>query len=73
MIEKIVSDKTLFFNIVTSISYTFSPVMNKRLHAMLEKSAAVEMTHSFTAAMMASLLKRTTHCLTVLISIVWSP
>ena len=36
-IEKILSDKTLVFNIVTTINYAFSPVMNKTLHTMLVK------------------------------------
>jgi len=37
LIEQILNDKTLFFNIVTTISYLFSPAMNKSLHAMLVK------------------------------------
>ena len=36
-IEQILSYKTLFFNTVTTVSYAFSPVMNKRLHANLVK------------------------------------
>ena len=37
MIEQILSYKTLFFNIVTIISYTFSTEINKSLHAVLIK------------------------------------
>jgi len=35
LIEKILSYKTLFFSIVTTISYVFSPAMNKSLYALL--------------------------------------
>ena len=34
LIEQIFSYKTLFFNTVITISYTFSPVMNKSLYAV---------------------------------------
>jgi len=37
MIEHILSYETLFFNIVTTISYVFLPVMNKSLHSVLIK------------------------------------
>jgi len=37
MTEHILSYETLFFNIVTTISYAFLPAMNKSLHAMLVK------------------------------------
>ena len=37
LIEKILSYKTLFFNIVTTIGYALSPAMNKSLHAALER------------------------------------
>ena len=37
MIEQILSYTTLFFNIITTISYAFLPVMNKSLHAVLIK------------------------------------
>jgi len=40
LIEQTFSYKALFFNIVTTISYAFSPVMNKSLHAMLVKICA---------------------------------
>ena len=36
-IEKILSYKTLFFNVVTAISYAFLPVMYKNKHVMLVK------------------------------------
>jgi len=35
--EKIHSYKTLFFNIIATINYAFSPAMNKSLHAVLVK------------------------------------
>jgi len=35
--EQIVSYKKLFFSIVTTISFEFSPVMKKSLHAALIK------------------------------------
>ena len=37
LIEQILRYKTLFFNTVTTISYAFSPAMNKNLHAVLLK------------------------------------
>lgn len=37
MKEKILSYKTLFFSLVTTISHAFLLVMNKSLHAMLVK------------------------------------
>jgi len=37
--------KTLFFSIVTTVSYLFPPAMNKSLNAVLRKSAQVEVTH----------------------------
>ena len=36
-IEEILNYKTLFFNIVTTISYAFLPAMSKSLHAVLIK------------------------------------
>lgn len=43
----------LFCNVVTTVNYAFSPMMNKRLHAVLEKQPApVEMTRCYTSAMM---------------------
>ena len=35
--DKVLSLKTFFLNIVTTISYTFLPATNKSLHAMLVK------------------------------------
>jgi hypothetical protein len=35
LIEQILSYKTLFFDLVTTIGYALSPAMNKRLHAAL--------------------------------------
>jgi len=37
LIEQFVSYKTLFFNITTTISYSFWPTMNKSLHTALVK------------------------------------
>jgi len=37
LIQQILSYKTLYFTIVTTISYAFSPVTNKSLHATLIK------------------------------------
>ena len=42
MTEKIVSYKTLFFNILTTISYAFLPAMSKSLHATLVKICTCE-------------------------------
>ena len=41
LIEQIISHKTLFLNIVTTISYAFLPVMNKSLHAVLQEDDTV--------------------------------
>ena len=35
LIEQIPNSKTLFFNIVSVVSYAFSPTMNKNLHAVI--------------------------------------
>lgn len=40
MIEQILSDKMLFFNIVTNINCAFLLAMKKRLHAVLIKICA---------------------------------
>jgi hypothetical protein len=37
LIEQILSYKTLFFDLVTTIGYALSPAMNKSLHAALVK------------------------------------
>jgi len=55
-------------NIVTTICYTFSQARNKSLHAMLMRICACE----GEALSLLSVLKCTTHCLTVLTSTVWS-
>ena len=69
MIEYILSYKTLFFNRVTTISCMFLPVMNKSLHAALVKN----LPQWRWALLLSSLLKRTTHLLTVLTSTAGSP
>jgi len=49
-LEQILSYKTLFFNIVTTINYAFLPAMNKSLHAALVNictSGADPLYHSF--------------------------
>ena len=61
------SYKTLFLKTVTTISYAFSPAMNKNLHAVLVKI------HTSRGDPLPPLLKHTIHHLTVLISILWSP
>jgi len=63
---QIVNYKTLFFNIVTNMSYAFLPVMNKSLHAALVKTC------SCGSDLLLPLLKWTPHHLTVLTSAVWS-
>jgi len=57
----------LFFNIDTTISYVFLPVMSKSLHAVLVKICTSG------DDPLSPLLKRTTHCLAVLASTGWSP
>ena len=42
LIQQILSNRTLF---VATISYAFSPVMSKSLHALLEKSAPAEVNY----------------------------
>jgi len=37
LIEQVLNYKTLFFSIITTISYGFSTLMNKNLHAVLVK------------------------------------
>ena len=65
-IEQILSYKTLFVNIVTTISYAFSLAMSKSLHSTLVKIGT-------RSDPVSSLLKHTTHHPTVLTSTVWSP
>ena len=64
LIEQILTYRTLFFNIVTTMSYAFLPVMNKSMHAMLVKTC--------TGGGDPLLLKCTTHHLTMFTSTVWS-
>jgi len=45
LIAQILSYKTLFFYIVTTINYAFSLGMNKSLHALSKKPAPEEVTH----------------------------
>ena len=62
--------KPLFFNIVTTISYAFLPVMNTSLHATLVK-ICMSFWNAFT--LLSPLMEHITHHLAVLISAVWSP
>ena len=62
MIKQSLSYDTLFFNIVNTISSTFSPVMNKSLHATLAKIY----TRGGNPLLLSLLPKLTTHCLSVL-------
>ena len=50
------SYKTIFFNTVTTISYAFSPVINKGVHATPVKPAPAEVIHCFTAAVTEPLI-----------------
>jgi len=57
------------FNTVTIISYAFSPMMNRSLHAILVTICA-----SWVDPLpLSPLLKCITHCLTMLTFTVWSP
>jgi len=47
LIEEILSYKTLSFNIVTTVSYSFSPEMKKSLHAAHVKICVSGMTHCY--------------------------
>ena len=67
LIEQILRYKSLFFNIVTTISYVFPPEMNKSLHAVLGKICTSR------GAPLLLPLKCTTHHLSVLTSTVRSP
>lgn len=64
LIEQILSSKIIFLNIVTTVSYACSSVMNKCLQAVLMKICSVEVTHSWNVP---------AHCLAVLTSTAWSP
>ena len=63
---KILYYKTLFFHTVTTISYAFSPVMNKNLHA------ALVTVRTSRGDLLLLLVKHTTCRLTVLNPTVWS-
>ena len=63
LIEQILSYKTLFFNIVTTIRYTFSQSMDKSLHAKFLKICTSGGDHSsFTAAMTVPLQGKCCTC-----------
>lgn len=63
LIQQILSNRTLF---VATISYAFSPVMSKSLHALLVTVWTSE------GDLLLPLLKSPTKLFTVLISAVWS-
>ena len=67
LIEQILSYKTLFFSMITTVSYAFLPAMNKSLHAALIRIC----THGGDSLL--PLLKHTTNHLTVFTGTVWSP
>ena len=64
MTKQVLNCKTLFFNIVTTISYAFLPLMNKILHAAFTKICI----KGGDPLSLSPLLKCTAHCLTVLTS-----
>ena len=68
LVEQILSYKTLFCIIVTINSCAFLPAMNKSLHATLIKI----FTGGGDTLLLSPLLEGTNHCLTVLVSPVWS-
>mgnify|MGYP001852689430 CR=1 FL=1 len=68
LIKNILSHRTLFLNIITTISYIFSPVMNKSLHATITKIC----TSGGDPLLLLPLLECITHHLTVLTFTVWS-
>ena len=61
--------QTVFFNIVTTVSWAFLPLTNKCLRAVLPKMS----TTRGDPLSLSPLLKHTTHKLTVLTSTVWYP
>jgi len=61
--------QNMFFDMVTTISCAFLPVMNKSLHAALVKIC----NRGGDPLWLMPLLKCTTHCLPVFISTVWTP
>ena len=68
LIEQILSYKTVFVNTVTTISSAFLLVMNKNLHAMLAKVCMAIWNVACLSHQSSSLLKHTTHHLTMLTS-----
>ena len=58
LIEQVLSDKTLFFNTVTTISYALSPVINKSLQVLVKICTITDMTHCFAAVMRTLYLGR---------------
>ena len=64
MIAQIVSYKTIFFNVVSTINDSFLPAINKSQYVMLIKICT---------SWCDSLLKSSTHHLTVLTPAIWSP
>lgn len=67
LIEQILSCKTLFFIIITMISYVFLPAMSKSLHASTVRICMGR------GDPLLPLLKHTTQCLTLLTSTLCSP
>ena len=68
-IDKIISYKTLFFSIVTTINYAFLPEVSKSLHAILIKICSSRCN----ILSLLLLLKHTTHHFSVFVSTVQSP
>ena len=67
LIEQILSYKTLFFDIITTMSCAFSSVMNESLHAVFIEVCTCG------GDPLLPLLKCTVHCLSVLTPTVWFP
>ena len=72
LIEQILSHRSLFLNIVTTISYPFSPVMNKSA-CWTHNDLYGHPERGFSFKSLPPLLKNTTHHLTMLTSSVWCP
>ena len=51
-----------FFNAVTTISFAFSPAVTRSLHTVPINICTTEVTHYYTAAMMALLLRKCCPC-----------
>ena len=74
MIEQSLSNKTLFFNIVITISYAILPVKSRRQHAVLVTICTLggdPLFHSCYDGVVGKMLSELTN-FTVLISTVWS-